>query len=65
MSGQRIRGTHPYIFRSGEWASLVGVMNDPETGRPCYAVVFDDDAADWWPVDDPAAGYEFTGEAPA
>lgn len=54
-----IRGTHPYIFRSGEWAELIGTMDDPETGRRCYAVKFPDGATDWWPVDDTAAGYEF------
>ena len=54
-----IRATHPDGFRSGEWAQLVGTMEDPETGRVCYAVKFGDGAADWWPVDDPAHGYEF------
>ena len=54
-----IRGTHRYSFRSGEWAELVGTMDDPETGRRCYAVMFGDGVADWWPVDDPDAGYEF------
>ena len=56
---QEIRGTHPYAFRSGQWARLTGTMEDPETGRVCYAVVFPDGAADWWPVEDAVAGYEF------
>lgn len=59
VAGQRIRGTHPYVFRSGEWAELVGTMDDPETDRRSYAVKFDDGAVDWWPVSDEAAGYEF------
>jgi hypothetical protein len=55
----RIRGTHPYVFRSGQWARLVGTVDDPETGRCCYSVVFEEDGAtDFWPVDDTAAGYE-------
>jgi hypothetical protein len=54
-----IRGTHPYVFRSGKWAKLVGTQDDPETGRRNYAVKFPDGAVDWWPVDDKAAGYEF------
>lgn len=58
-AGQRIRGTHPYVFRSGQWATLIGTQDDPETGRRCYAVRFDDGMTDWWPVDDKSAGYEF------
>ena len=60
---KQIRGTHPYVFRSGKWATLAGTMDDPETGRRSYAVIFPDGAADWWPVDDTAAGYEFREEA--
>ncbi len=56
---QRIRGTHPYIFRSGTWARLIGTVDDPETGRRCYSVQFDDGETDFWPVDDMAAGYQF------
>lgn len=54
-----IRATHPYAFRSGRWAALVGTVDDPETGCRCYSVLFPDGAADWWPVDDEAHGYEF------
>ncbi len=60
---QLIRGTHPYVFRSGQWARLVGTVDDPETGRRCYSVMFADGATDWWPVEDDAAGYEFYGAA--
>jgi hypothetical protein len=59
VAGQRIRGTHPYVFRSGQWAELVGTQDDPESGRRCYAVKFPDGEVDWWPVEDEAAGYEF------
>lgn len=54
----RIRGTHPYCFRSGEWATLVTEVKHA-TGRRCYLVRFPDGMSDWWPVDDPAADYEF------
>lgn len=55
-----IRATHPYAYRSGQWARLVGTMDDPETGRRCYSVAFPDGETDWWPVDDEAHGYEQT-----
>lgn len=57
----RIRATHRYAFRSGIWADLKGTVADPETGRECYLVEFGDGAADFWPVRDPDAGYEFAG----
>lgn len=60
MPAQLIRGTHPYVFRSGQWAELIGTMDDPESGRRQYAVKFPDGATDWWPVNDKAAGYEFS-----
>jgi len=55
-----IRATHRYAFRSGEWARLTGTVDDPETGRRCYSVMFPDGATDWWPVGDDNAGYEFS-----
>lgn len=58
-----IRGTHPYVFRSGKWAELVCTMDDPGKDRRCYLVRFPDGVTDWWPVEDEAAGYEFR-EAP-
>lgn len=58
-----IRGTHPYVFRSGKWAELVCTMDDPGKDRRCYLVRFPDGVHDWWPVEDEAAGYEFR-EAP-
>ena len=65
MAVKQIRGTHPYIFRSGQWGELVGTVDDPEGGRRNYAVKFPDGATDWWPVDDTAAGYEFRDVAEA
>ena len=61
-----IRSTHPYAFRSGKWARLVGTTSlpgFPEGERRCYSVMFPDGAADWWPVDDKAHGYEIASPA--
>ncbi len=58
--GQQIRGTHPYVFRSGDWATIRAVV--PGDGRECYLVEFPDGVTDFWPVDDHAAGYEFKAE---
>lgn len=52
-----IRGNHPYMFRSGQWASLVARMIYNE--RICYHVRFEDGVEDWWPVSDPEASYQF------
>jgi hypothetical protein len=48
----RIRGNHPYAYRSGEWAELVTIAYHPETGHECYVVIFPDGRTDWWAVDD-------------
>lgn len=57
-----IRATHPYGFRSGQWALLFAVQwfND----RPCYHVIFPDGFTDHWPVNDPADPYEFRPHRP-
>lgn len=59
---QYIRATHWAMFRSGEWAKLKGITDLPGFSggeRECYLVEFSDGAADFWPVTDPDAGYEF------
>jgi hypothetical protein len=56
---QEIRATHPESFRSGQWAVLTGTLDEPDTGRECYAVRFPDGAADFWLVQNTEAGYEF------
>lgn len=59
---RQIRATHRYAFRPGEWAELVGEIKADIGGRPgrqCHVLRFDDGTIDLWPVDDPAAGYEF------
>ena len=58
MQGDLVRATHPYAFRSGEWAQIVGV-DESQYERPCFLVVFPDGATDSWACVDPLAGYEF------
>lgn len=63
-----IRDNHPYGYRSGEWAQLIGkytlkrqpVSTDasPEL-RECYVLVFPDGVSDLWPVNDSGYDYEF------
>lgn len=55
ISPAMIRGIHPYSFRSGEWATIVGVVmcgKDYPGGRLNYMVMFDDGKVDYWPVCD-------------
>lgn len=57
-----IRGRHPYVYRSGTWAVLRGIISlpgFPEGNRLCWIVEFSDGEDDWWPVNDRLAGYEF------
>ena len=45
----RIRYTHPYGFRSGEWATITGLISLKPRGlgeRLCYQVVYDDGVKD-------------------
>lgn len=57
---KRIRGTHPYAFRSGNWARLVTTVEID--GRASYLVEFPDGATDFWAVDAAEYGYEFSEE---
>lgn len=59
--GQKICGTHPYTFRSGEWATIRSVV--PGDDRVCYLVEFPDGETDFWPVVDPNEPYEFGAHA--
>ena len=63
---RKIRATHHYGFRCGEWAELIGEMTYPhiELGvvkeyRRCYLVRFHDGVLDAWVKEDPADPYEF------
>jgi hypothetical protein len=58
MKPTHIRGTHPYTFRTGEWAEILTTAPDPE-GKDCYVVRFLDGTTDYWRVRDPAEPYEF------
>jgi hypothetical protein len=65
-----VRGTHPYAFRSGQWAEVIGVGwlprrhgSDPREPRPVFKVRFVDGKEDYWPVYDQVAGHEFSGSA--
>ncbi|QRY62729.1 hypothetical protein JVX90_00180 [Gordonia sp. PDNC005] len=51
--GDQVRGMHPAVFRSGEWATITGV------GRGSWRVQFPDGRTDEWAIDDPAAEYQF------
>jgi len=54
----RIRHTHRYGFRTGEWA--VAKMIVPARNRDCYLVEFPKDGVtDLWVVNDPCDPYEF------
>ena len=51
----RIKGTHPYSFRSGEWADIDGaVMSKPEglEERPVFVCRFEDGTVDYIAVSD-------------
>lgn len=52
-----IRGTHPYAFRSGEWAHLFSIQHNDE-GQDLWVVEFDDGEMDVWPSWDVLAGYD-------
>lgn len=54
-----IRGTHPYAFRSGQWARIVSRDTRLSDGRPTVLVEFSDGVTDVWVLDDEAAGWEF------
>lgn len=47
----QVRSTHPYSFRSGQWADVVA--DDEVRGRSCWLVVFVDGVTDLWVRDDP------------
>jgi len=54
-----IRGTHPYSFRTGEWARIVGIeIRNLRSGpRHVFKAVYDDDAKDTVAICD-SANYE-------
>lgn len=52
-----IRATHPYGFRWGEWATVIGLVWS--NNRLCWHVMFPDGKTDTWVVEDPSDPYEF------
>lgn len=55
--GHRIRGTHPYCFKSGEWGLIIGL--ERINGRLCWNILWPGGEVDDWPIEDEAAGYEY------
>lgn len=53
------RGTHPYSFRSGEWAEVVDIMI---SNRWCFVVQYTDGKIDTVPIVD-TNNYELKEEA--
>jgi hypothetical protein len=53
---REVRQTHPYGYRSGEWAKVLTIVESH--GRDCWLVLFEDGNTDWWPITDDVAGYE-------
>lgn len=54
-TGQEIRSSHPYAYRSGEWALIIGT--DYECG--CYQLKWPNGDTDDWAIIDPVANYQF------
>lgn len=55
MKAAKIRGTHPYTFRCGEWANIIAVkIGTPGAleSRPCFIIEFEDGEIDSIPVYD-------------
>lgn len=46
----QMRSTNPYAFHSGEWALVIGLIED--RGRPCYLLGWPNGDIDTWPVED-------------
>jgi len=52
----KIRGIHPYSFRTGEWATIIGALLCTPVGlepRMCYKCLYPDGVIDYVPVDEP------------
>jgi hypothetical protein len=65
--GMRIRNMSFSAFRIGQRARIRGTAMLPVQGedRACYLIEFGDGTCDFWPVEDPHAACEFTGEEPS
>lgn len=56
--GRQLRSMHPAAFRSGEWATIVGVMLHSR-GHVCFVVRFQDQMSDFMPIANAMARYQF------
>lgn len=60
--GQQIRSCHPWAYKRGEWATIVGaneVRVHENLKRDCYQLEWPDGSTDDWAIEDPVAAYEF------
>ena len=60
--GYLIRSSHPYAYRSGQWARIIAVV--PALDRDAWLIEWPDKATDVWAINDPAAEYEFQPSGP-
>ena len=57
-----ITGLHPYAFRAGESAQIIGVSMETPEGqdpRPCFEIRFEDGGKDFVPISD-LGNYQLT-----
>jgi len=55
LMAAKIRGTHKYSFRVGDWANIIGVKIGTPKGlepRPCFLIEFADGQIDSIPIHD-------------
>lgn len=62
-AGVYVRGIHGSVYRSGEWAGVIGCRFC--NGRPCLRVLFDDGKEDEWAVFAEPQHYEFGPKPPS
>jgi hypothetical protein len=55
--GQHIKSDHDWAYKSGQWATIVGVSELPD--RLTYSLRWPDGNEDTWVVDDATASYQF------
>lgn len=60
----QVRGVHPYVLRSGQWADVISMVwcspqDGSEPGWPCVVVMFPDQITDVWSIAAEPQHYEF------
>lgn len=58
LDARFVRARHPYAYRSGEWAQIVGTIE--RDGERLWLVIWPDGATDEWVVNDDVADYELS-----